>query len=145
MYCAAYRNIAGNHATEGRDTGATWCMWSMERVGSEARAYRDRGATGRGSARVVMYGVSVSDRQQSHRARSAPRRRRRCCGEYRAGDNETRAPRPPSAGDMMPSARRLCARIHRRRIMPPYPMSSYRVIRYGWISCLTLSVCTIDT
>lgn len=32
-----------------------------------------------------------------------------------------------------------------RGIMPPYPMSSYRVILRGWLSCLTLSVPPLDT
>lgn len=32
-----------------------------------------------------------------------------------------------------------------RRIMPPYPMSTYRVMLRGWLSCLTLSVSPLDT
>lgn len=57
----------------------------------------------------------------------------------------TRADRAPSAGVLTPSARRRCARILRDGIMPPYPVPSYRVIRRGWLSRLTLSLSSLYT
>lgn len=121
----AYReDIAGCHATEGRGylvpgRGARW--WGtglghgprVARVYACSRRYRSVTAAGRQEPYLSPSEVLSSDR---------------------AVITKTRADRAPSAGDLMPSARRLCARTLRGRLMPPYPLSRIEISSYPLVA-----------
>lgn len=76
-------------------------------------------------AEVERHGIGQWPRSRLVGTSTSASHRWRCWVEWPRGRQRERADRPPSAGDLMPSSRRHCARITRYRIMLPYLISKY--------------------